>query len=123
LEQLTKGTGLFSVRSQKGLHHVSTDSVSALEAALERKGKKYVSTGRPRGRPKGARTKPKLSEALPPPFKPAAMRYATAARYLGISQSYIKQLVRNGELEARSLGTARVILTASLDALLARGAR
>jgi hypothetical protein len=78
----------------------------------------YIPTGRPRGRPKGAKTRPKPLELLPM-VKPAAMRLETAARYIGLSPSMLKKLAAQGRVQTVSVGRARLFLTASLDALLA----
>jgi excisionase family DNA binding protein len=82
----------------------------------------YVPTGRPPGRPKGSRTRPKPEQAPSSLVKPAAMRPETAAAYLGVSCSTIRKLVRQGKLEARNIGTCRIVLTSSLDRLLEGGA-
>jgi excisionase family DNA binding protein len=73
---------------------------------------------RPRGRPKGSKTKPRPPETLPPPVKPAAMRPIDAARYIGVSLSMIRKLARDRRIEARRVGTCKLILVASLDRLL-----
>jgi excisionase family DNA binding protein len=49
------------------------------------------------------------------------MRPIDAARYLGVSESTIRKLIRQGRIEARSIGTARLVLVRSRDALLEGG--
>jgi excisionase family DNA binding protein len=77
----------------------------------------YTPTGRPRGRPKGSRAKPK-EPVVHLVAKPASMRIPRAAQYLDLSPSTVKKLVRQGRLESIRIGTARLILVRSLDALL-----
>jgi excisionase family DNA binding protein len=72
-----------------------------------------------RGRPPGSRNRPKV--AVVPVTKPAAMRVDQAARYLAVSVTTIRRLIKRRELETRRIGTALVVLTRSLDAFLERG--
>jgi len=70
-----------------------------------------------RGRPPGVRNRPK-PEAPAASVKPAAMKVAAAARYIGMSQSWLWQKITAGEVETRHLGKSRLVLTRSLDRLL-----
>jgi hypothetical protein len=92
-----------------------------------RKRKPYIPTGRPPGRPKGsvtkaasATTKPRAPPE-PPAIKPAAMRIEDATRYIGVSESMIRKLIREGRLETVKLDACRLILVRSLDRLLESG--
>jgi excisionase family DNA binding protein len=46
------------------------------------------------------------------------MRIPSAAKYLDISESMVKKLLRQKKLESVQIGSARLILVRSLDALL-----
>jgi hypothetical protein len=85
-----------------------------------RKRKPYVPTGRPRGRPKGSRSRPKPVEALPV-VKPAALRIANAARYADVSVSTMRKWDREGLVESKSIGSLKLILVPSIDRLLRGG--
>ena len=78
----------------------------------------YIPTGRPRGRPKGSRSLPKPPQVQPAAVKPAAMRIPSAAKYLDVSESMVKKLLRQKKVELVQIGSARLILVRSLDALL-----
>jgi excisionase family DNA binding protein len=75
---------------------------------------------RKRGRPKGSRNRRKPVEQLPT-IRPAALRVPEAAQYLSVSVSTIRRLIRQKQIEAVSIGTAKLVLVRSLDALLERG--
>jgi hypothetical protein len=76
--------------------------------------------GKPRGRPKGSSNKPKAIDREPE-IKPAAMRIKRAANYMGgHSETTIRRLADQGELEKRYVGTTLVIMTRSIDAYLER---
>jgi excisionase family DNA binding protein len=49
------------------------------------------------------------------------MRIEGAARYVGLSVSMIRKLIREGRLETARIGTAVLVLTNSLDRLLSDG--
>lgn len=51
--------------------------------------------------------------------KPAMLPVAEAARYLGISESALRALKRNGDIEFRYLTSHPTVLVADLDALAA----
>jgi excisionase family DNA binding protein len=70
---------------------------------------------RRRGRPPGARNKPRPPET--PPL-PAAMRIPDAARYTGLSASMVKKLLAQGRIRSVSVGRTRLVLVASLNDLL-----
>jgi excisionase family DNA binding protein len=66
-------------------------------------------------------THPKPVQDIPV-VKPAALRIADAAKYLSISESLLRKLVREGRLPSVKIGTIRLIATSSLDRLAERGA-
>jgi excisionase family DNA binding protein len=82
--------------------------------------KPYIPTGRPPGRPRGSVKKLK-AELEPVVIKPAALRPIDAARYISVSESTIRKLVREGRVEAVKIGTVRLITVRSLDRLLVSG--
>lgn len=49
---------------------------------------------------------------------PAALTIPDAARYLGMSESALNALIRNGDIEKRYITSHPVIRVADLDALL-----
>lgn len=50
---------------------------------------------------------------------PTTMRVTDAAKYLSISESMIRKLLRDGRLASVNIGARKLILTASLDRLIA----
>jgi excisionase family DNA binding protein len=92
--------------------HAETTSTTDTEPAPAKR-----ATGRPRGRPKGSRNRPKAAD-LAPLVKAAAQRIPTAARYLDISASMVRKLIKQRKLETVSIGRSRLVLTRSLDHLL-----
>jgi excisionase family DNA binding protein len=76
--------------------------------------------GRPRGRPKGSRNRPKPIGAVPV-VKPAA-RIDSAAAYLDVSKSTMRRWVRRGVVSSTQIDNLILVSVASLDALLERGA-
>jgi excisionase family DNA binding protein len=60
-------------------------------------------------------------EEPPPAIKPAALRPIDAARYLSVSETTIRKLIRDGHVEAVKIGTVRLISVRSLDRLVERG--
>jgi excisionase family DNA binding protein len=66
-------------------------------------------------------TKKPPPEIMPPPVMPAALRLDDAARYLSISPSLLRKLVKQGKLQTVAIGACRVIKVSSLDALLTTG--
>jgi excisionase family DNA binding protein len=52
------------------------------------------------------------------PIKPACMRVQSAARYLDVSESYVRKLIGLKRLRSTKVGTAVLVLTESLDALV-----
>jgi excisionase family DNA binding protein len=70
---------------------------------------------RPCGRPPGARNRPRPGETQP---LPAAMRIPDAARYVGLSGSMVKKLIRQGKVSSVTIGRTRLVLVSSLNALL-----
>jgi excisionase family DNA binding protein len=76
-------------------------------------------TKRKRGRPPGSRNKPKpRHDVVVPIIAPAAMRIPEAARYIGISVSFMKKLIAHGQVRTVAIGRTRLVLVASLNALL-----
>jgi hypothetical protein len=73
---------------------------------------------RRRGRPPGARNRPRPPEALPT-IKPAALRVKNAARYIDMSASFVRQQITRGVFESVLRGRVRLVLVASLDAWIA----
>lgn len=75
-----------------------------------------------RGRPRGSRNKPNLPDDIPvPSLPPVAMRVEAAARYVGISRSYMKKLITKGRVRSTKIGRTRLVFTASLHELLQDG--
>jgi excisionase family DNA binding protein len=74
-------------------------------------------TTRKRGRPLGSRNKPR-HDVVVPIIPPAAMRIPEAARYIGISVSFMKKLIAQGRVRTVAIGRTRLVLVASLNALL-----
>jgi excisionase family DNA binding protein len=95
--------------------YATDDEASTLPGRRKRT---HVPTGRPRGRPKGSHNLPKSPEVQPSLVKPAAMRIPSAAKYLDVSESMVKKLLRQKKLDSVQIGSARLILVRSLDALL-----
>jgi excisionase family DNA binding protein len=46
------------------------------------------------------------------------MRIPQAARYIGVSESFMKKLIAQGRVRAVAIGRTRLVLVASLNALL-----
>jgi excisionase family DNA binding protein len=67
------------------------------------------------GRPKGAKTQERRE---PADVKPAALRIASAARYIDVSESMMAKLIRTKRVTSVAVGRTRLVLTESLDALL-----
>jgi excisionase family DNA binding protein len=72
---------------------------------------------RSRGRPKGAKTKPRPPETLPV-VKPVAMRFDTASAYTGLSKSTLVKLAAAGRIKTTSVGRAKLLIVKSLDQLV-----
>jgi excisionase family DNA binding protein len=72
-----------------------------------------------RGRPKGSRNRPKVITA--PVVQPAAYRIEDAARYLNVSVSTVRRLIRDQKLAAIAIGTVRLVSIKTLDRFLERG--
>jgi excisionase family DNA binding protein len=51
--------------------------------------------------------------------EPAAYRPAAAAQYIDVSRSRLYELIQTGQIEARKLGSATVVLRTELDRYLA----
>jgi hypothetical protein len=77
-------------------------------------------TGRPRGRPRGSRNRPKPAEAQVP-IKPAALRISRAARYLDVSVSTMRRWVRRDVVEYTEIDNLILVWVSSLDGLRGRG--
>jgi excisionase family DNA binding protein len=74
---------------------------------------------RKRGRPPGSRNRPKPpTAAAVPVIAPAAMRVPQAARYIGVSESFVKKLIAQGRVRTVAIGRTRLVVVASLNALL-----
>jgi hypothetical protein len=65
-------------------------------------------------------TKPRQKPSRLPPLAPIAVPRKMAWQMLGIGETKLDELVRNGELESYLEGTARRILTASIHSYVAR---
>ena len=64
-----------------------------------------------------------MSATVQPDFIPEPQAYSVpqSARFLGVSTSTVKALLRRRELASRKIGARRVILKSSLEAFLKRG--
>jgi hypothetical protein len=92
-------------------------STNVTELPTKPKRKPYVPTGRPVGRPKGSRTRPK-PEALTPAVKPHTLQIPNAARYADVSVTTMRKWEREKRVQVTRIGSLVLVLVDSLDALL-----
>jgi excisionase family DNA binding protein len=94
---------------------MSDTTVTPLPVKAKRK--PYVPTGRPVGRPKGSRTRPK-PEALTPPLPPRTLQIGNAARYADVSITTMRKWIREGRVPVTRIGVMVLVIREALDAVL-----
>jgi excisionase family DNA binding protein len=82
--------------------------------------KPYVKTGRPVGRPKGSRNKPKPPEAQVPTVQPRYLQIANACRYADVSVTTMRRWIRQGHVRSVHIGAVVLVSITSLDELEGR---
>jgi excisionase family DNA binding protein len=86
--------------------------------------RRYIPTGYPRGRPR--KSPPATPSVAAPPAPPVpqqlAYRIEQAAHAMGVSTSYMKRRVHQGEVPSFKWGRIRLIPVEGLRALMERGA-